>query len=263
MSSSLTSGNEAVESVIDYDESTAMIQEALNLTVLANQTVNGTLSIINDLMIEGLAATATMLLNTSVELLDEAERLYAIIRGLFPAVDEARQAYETAQNQTQQILNLAIMLSHDINELTRAISMNHDVLNNILNGVQQRLDTVHMIYAYVISVVPVLERNVTSSQLRLDEIQMVLLLLCKSYNPDCCMCTMQTYLDVDSILESTNATARDAWDAFTNRTLLLNDIATLSTSNRGELEVLNNSIDSLQQQLQRALQAAASVSVQQ
>lgn len=74
---------------------------------------------------------------------------------------------------------------------------------------------------------------------------------------------MQTYLDVDSILESTNATAQDALDAFTNRTLLLNDIDTLSTSNSGVLEALNNSIINLQQQLQRALQAAASVSVQQ
>ena len=73
---------------------------------------------------------------------------------------------------------------------------------------------------------------------------------------------MQTYFDVDNILESTNATAMDALEAFTNRSLLLNDITTLSSSNQGELEALNNSIDSLQQQLERALQAAASVSVQ-
>ena len=73
---------------------------------------------------------------------------------------------------------------------------------------------------------------------------------------------MQTYLDVDSILKSTNTTVVDAWEAFNNRTLLLDDIATLSTSNQGELEALNSSIDSLQQQLQRAMQAAASVSLQ-
>lgn len=176
MSSSLTNGNEAVEAVIDYGESIAMIQEALNLTILADETVNGTLAMINDLMTEGLAATATMLLNTSMELVNEAERLYAIIRGLLPAVDEARQAYERAQNQTQQILNLAIMLNHDVNELTRAISMNHDILSNVLNDIQQRLDAVHMIYAYVISMVPDLEQNITSSQLQLDQIQMVLLL---------------------------------------------------------------------------------------
>lgn len=73
---------------------------------------------------------------------------------------------------------------------------------------------------------------------------------------------MQTYLDVDSILKSTNTTVVDAWEAFNNRTLLLDDIVTLSTSNQGELEALNSSIDSLQQQLQRAMQAAASVSLQ-
>ena len=73
---------------------------------------------------------------------------------------------------------------------------------------------------------------------------------------------MKTYLDVDNILESTNTTVVDAWEAFTNRTLLLDDITSLSTSNLGELEALNSSIDSLQQQLQRAMQAAASVSLQ-
>lgn len=74
---------------------------------------------------------------------------------------------------------------------------------------------------------------------------------------------MQTYLDVGSILESTNATATDALEAFTNRTLLLDDIANLSTSNQGQLEALNSSIYGLQQQLQRAMQAAASVSLEQ
>ena len=174
MSSSLTSGNEAVEAIINYDESIAMIQEALNLTVLANQTVNITLANINNLMTEGLTATAMMLLNTSMELHNEAERLYGVIRGLLPVVSEARQVYERAQNQTQQISDLVIMLRHDVNELTHAISMNHNILNTILNAIQQRLDTVHMIYAYVINVIPVLEQNVTSSQSQLDRIQMVI-----------------------------------------------------------------------------------------
>ena len=174
MSSSLTSGNEAVDAIIDYDESIAMIQEALNLTTLANQTVNVTLANINNLMTEGLTVTAMVLLNTSMELHNEAERLYGVIRGLLSAVSEARQAYERAQNQTQQISDLVIVLSHDVNELTRAISMNYDILNNILNAIQQRLDIVHMIYAYVISVVPILEQNVTNSQSQLDRIQMVI-----------------------------------------------------------------------------------------
>ena len=174
LSSSLTSGNEAVEAIIDYDESIAMIQEALKLTILANQTVNITLANINSLMTEGLAATATMLLNTSMELLSEAERLYGVIRGLLQPLSEARQAYERAQNQTRQISDIVIMISHDVNQLTRAISMNHDTLNDILNTIQQNLDTVHMIYAYVISVVPVLEQNFISSQSQLDRIQMVI-----------------------------------------------------------------------------------------
>ncbi len=71
---------------------------------------------------------------------------------------------------------------------------------------------------------------------------------------------MQAYLDVNSILESTNTIAADAREAFTNRTVLLDDITNRSTSNQGQLEALNSSIDSLQQQLQRAMQAAASVS---
>ena len=174
LNSSLTSGNEAVKAIIDYDESIAMIKEALNLTILANQTVNDTLANINSLMTEGLAATATMLLNTSTELLSEAERLYDVIRGLLQPLSEARQAYERAQNQTQQISDIVIMISHDVNQLTRAISMNHDTLNVILNAIQQNLDTVHMIYAYVISVVPVLEQNFTSSQSQLERIQMVI-----------------------------------------------------------------------------------------
>ena len=160
-----------MEAIIDYDESITMIQEAFKLTVLANETISGTLANISDLMTDGLAATAAMLVNTSMELLDEAERLYGVIRELLPAVDEARQAYERAENQTLQISNLVIMLSHDVNELTRAVSMNHVMLNNILNTIQERLDIVYMIHEYVISVVPVLKQNVNNSQVQLDEIQ--------------------------------------------------------------------------------------------
>jgi cell division protein ZapA (FtsZ GTPase activity inhibitor) len=163
-----------VEAIIDYEESVAMIQEALNLTVLANQTVNVTLANINNLMTEGLVATATILINISMEILGEAERLYDITRGLLQRVNEARQAYERAQNQTQQISDNVIMLNHDVNELTRAVSMNHDRLNDILNTIQRRLDTVYMIYEYVKSVVPVLEQNVTSSQSQLGRIKMVI-----------------------------------------------------------------------------------------
>ena len=258
MSSSLTSGNEAVEAIIDYEESIALIQEALNLTGIANQTVNVTLGNINNLMTEGLAAAATILLNTSMEILGEAERLYGVVRGLLQPVNEARQAHERAQNQTQRISDLVIMLNHDVNELTRAISMNRDRLNNILNAIQQRLDTVYMICAYVTSVVPILEQNVTSSQSQLDRIKMVIHINFIMYMY--IILFMQTHLDVDSILESTNTTAADAYEAFTNRTLLLDDITILSTNNQGQLEALNSSIDSLRQQLQRALQAAASVS---
>ena len=260
MNSSLTSGNEAVEAIIDYAESVAMIQEALNLTGIANQTVNVTLGNINNLMTEGLAATATILLNTSMEILGDAERLYGVVRGLLQRVNETREAYERAQNQTQQISDLVIMLDHDVNELIQAISMNHDRLNNILNTIQQRLDTVYMIYAYVISVVPTLEQNVTSSQSQLDRIKMVMHINFIMYAINYYFIIMQTYLDVDSILESTSMTAADAYEAFTNRTLLLDNVTILSTSNQGQLEALNSSIDSLQQQLQRALQAAASVS---
>lgn len=151
-----------------------MIQEALNLTGIANQTVNVTLGNINNLMTEGLATTATILLNTSMEIFGEAERLYGVVRGLLQPVNEARQAHERAQNQTQQISDLVVMLNHDVNELTHAISINHDRLNDILNTIQQRLDTVYMIYVYVTSVVPTLEQNVTSSQSQLDRIKMVM-----------------------------------------------------------------------------------------
>ena len=152
------------------------------------------------------------------------------------------------------------MLNHDVNELTQAISMNHDRLNNILNTIQQRLDTVYMIYAYATSVVPTLEQNVTSSQSQLDRIKMVMHINFIMYAINYYFIIMQTYLDVDSILESTSMTAAGAYEAFTNGTLLLDNVTILSTSNQGQLEALNSSIDSLQQQLQRALQAAASVS---
>ena len=70
-------------------------------------------------------------------------------------------------------------------------------------------------------------------------------------------------MDADNILESANATALDAWEAFTNRTSLIENITSISLNNQQELEALNSSIGSLQQQLERALQAAASVSAQQ
>lgn len=71
---------------------------------------------------------------------------------------------------------------------------------------------------------------------------------------------LQTHLSSDNILESTNATALDAWEAFNNRTLLFEDIRAISGSNQKELEALNCSVGGLQQQLELSLQAAASVS---
>ena len=66
--------------------------------------------------------------------------------------------------------------------------------------------------------------------------------------------------DTDDILESANTTAMDAWKALDRRTSLVDNITLLSHSNQDELDALNSSVDSLQLQLERALQAAASVS---
>ena len=143
------------------------------MTILSNRTVNGTLAGINDIMIESLATTATRLLNTSMEFFDGADMLYGDLRGLLPAVDEARQAYELAQNQTQLISDLLMMLCHDVNELTRAVSMNHDVLSETLSRAQDTLDTLYMRHDYIASVITVLNINISNSESQLDGIQLV------------------------------------------------------------------------------------------
>ena len=66
---------------------------------------------------------------------------------------------------------------------------------------------------------------------------------------------------MDDLVDSANTTALAAWDALTSTAPLINDINSLSFNNQMELEALNSSIDNLQLQLERALQAAASVSV--
>ena len=71
---------------------------------------------------------------------------------------------------------------------------------------------------------------------------------------------VQINIDVDDLVESANATALGAWETLENRTSLIDNINIVSHNNQQELDALNNSIDSLQLQLQQALQAAASVS---
>lgn len=70
---------------------------------------------------------------------------------------------------------------------------------------------------------------------------------------------MQISNDIDDLAESANATALGAWEILENRTSLIDSITTVSHNNQQELDALNNSIDSLQLLLERALQAAASV----
>lgn len=72
----------------------------------------------------------------------------------------------------------------------------------------------------------------------------------------------QTFIEVDNLTVSANTTATVVWDALMSRTSLIRDINSTYFNNQGQLEVLNSSIDNLQSQLERALQAAASVSVE-
>ena len=163
-----------MEAIIDYDESLAMIEKALNLILMANQTLSSTQADIDALLNGSLAATAESLLNTSMELLSEAEMLYdTIVMELLPDVEGAREAYERAKNQTQEITDLAIMLHHDVNVLTYAVSTHEVNLNRNLTLIQDKLNVVNTIYESVTSVEPILEQNITRSQMQLDQIQRV------------------------------------------------------------------------------------------
>lgn len=172
LSPSLSSGNVAVEAIVDYEKSLAVIQKARNLIITANQTViNSTLTDIND---ESLATMAKRLLNTSIELLSEAEMLlYDIVNNLLPDIYETRRVYEIAKNQTQDITNFVIMLAHDVNDLTRAVLRHKERVNGTLNMIQVKLALVDMIYDSVTSAVLTLQRNVTRSHSQLDRIEMV------------------------------------------------------------------------------------------
>lgn len=151
-----------------------MIEKALNLILMANQTLSSTQADIDALLNGSLAATAESLLNTSMELLSEAEMLYdTIVMELLPDVEGAREAYERAKNQTQEITDLAIMLHHDVNVLTYAVSTHEVNLNRNLTLIQDKLNVVNTIYESVTSVEPILEQNITRSQMQLDQIQRV------------------------------------------------------------------------------------------
>ena len=67
-------------------------------------------------------------------------------------------------------------------------------------------------------------------------------------------------IEADDLLVSANITALNALEALENRTSLIDNITTVSRNSQQELEAFNNSVDGLQLQLERALQAAASVS---
>lgn len=65
--------------------------------------------------------------------------------------------------------------------------------------------------------------------------------------------------DADDLLQSANVAAVDAWETITVRTPLVYNITSVSRNNQLELEALNSSINSLQLQIERALEAVASV----
>lgn len=65
--------------------------------------------------------------------------------------------------------------------------------------------------------------------------------------------------DADDLLQSANVAAVDAWETITIRTPLVYNITSVSRNNQLELEALNSSINSLQLQIERALEAVASV----
>ena len=179
LTSSLTSGNEGVERIIEYDESIALIHEALDLTIMANQSILSVLSDINTVMSDNIASTAVMLLNMSTELLSSTEGLnHVVTTSLLPAVTKAREAYEQSENQTQNIIDFANILSRDLNKLARAVSTNEEFVNNTLTLVQNKLEVVEEIYESVSRVVPTFDQNVTGAQLCLDEVRMVIVNFC-------------------------------------------------------------------------------------
>lgn len=173
LTSSLTSGNRAVEAIIDYDTSLSMTQKALDLTTAANQTVKSTLISISALSNNGVSTIAEILLNTSMELLSEAEQTSDIVMELISAVSMVRYAYRRAVNQTQEITNLTIMLNRDANALAQAVSTNEGFINSILNTIHMSLDIVEDIYDSTVNIIHILEQNFTRAQLELNTTEMV------------------------------------------------------------------------------------------
>ena len=70
----------------------------------------------------------------------------------------------------------------------------------------------------------------------------------------------QMITDADSALDSANSTASDALETTMQQSPIITNISEQSSTNEMRLTALNASIGSLRQQLQEALQAAASVS---
>ena len=70
----------------------------------------------------------------------------------------------------------------------------------------------------------------------------------------------QMFTDADSALDSANSTASDALETTMQHSPIINRISLQSSANEMQLTDLNVSIGSLRQQLQEAMQAAASVS---
>lgn len=67
------------------------------------------------------------------------------------------------------------------------------------------------------------------------------------------------FTDADSALDSANSTASDALETTMQQSPIITNISEQSSTNEMRLTALNASIGSLRQQLQEALQAAASV----
>lgn len=173
LTSSLTTGNNAVGAIIDFMTTISTIEEALNITNAINATIQQLRESINDLMVDSLEDEANDLLENSRNYQSEASNILKTVANLSLAIFNAKNQVDSDRNETNRIYFKVRDSRHLVNGLQIAAGMFSSDVSQTLNYIDTKLTTIDNNYLFISTIVPDLLTDVVESLALVNETQNV------------------------------------------------------------------------------------------
>ena len=150
-----------------------MIEEAVNLTIATNQTIQDLNQLLDSLMVESLDSQSDQLLQSSLTLLSEAQGLADNVTGLLISVGGADDVVMVAENQSESADVMVQGLRREVMEFRQGAMMTNGVVERNLTMTDSNLGTVGRLHTEISEDVPVLVNDATESMDVIADIQIV------------------------------------------------------------------------------------------